>query len=504
MLIAFLLLCWPAWAGESVPCTGRAVTTIDGKSSGLDDCELDRIFAGDRLRGLVLPCAHLARRRMQTAFGELEFTFRLYPGGGLSHLVVLRTNFTDDTVTRCFVQSMKQRFAGPSSGEAAWMEGRFVIPAQQTENFSVTVSSWLHSGEPLPSTKLPGRFALVDGQRTASCPVGSANLVMRIGANKGQPARSATEAEISTVAGCEEVLYQDSAERSRSQWRKERKKACSCLTRLLAHPNPSLRALAAEKIAAGHYWRGRRALTAAIRQMMKAPDCTEKNCPLLPPAGAGEGHAVIEMLMAQLRLRRFVPKDVIEAMARHPSRVVRLRLVREILSQVHARLDEVARQLEADSDPVVRMMTANLGCQRAERDSIKTFLHELTNPDPAARVAAMLYAGSCVRRSAREVRKAVDQEADLKVALLMLYSLPAPAEVLVRARAIQGALHACPLVRMIAGRLLARIRKRPMEKLRQAQARESDPLLTKLWTALLTDQDPINGHHSFQIWLQWD
>ena len=116
---------------------------------------------------------------------------------------------------------------------------------------------------------IPGRLRQDGNGLVSMCPLGSANLIMRLCPPAGEPIQlgpTQKDLRAEQLAGaCEEKLQVEKPNGwNRTDWRRERKEACNCLVGLLAHSNLLVRAAAAERLASERYWRGRRDLTEAI------------------------------------------------------------------------------------------------------------------------------------------------------------------------------------------------------------------------------------------------
>jgi len=504
MLVGAIFLSGPRLVAEE-NCSQQVVAADDGSPSELDDCELQEIIENAQLRLNLQACIADAQRARLRVYGGFGFSFQIHKNGGLSGLVLPASVFDRTSLPKCFARAIKRRFGKPDQGKPAQVEARFTIQADAPEDFSISLTSQLVRKKAKPPKPLPGRFVKSTNGMISKCGLGSAELVLRLGSVVTYGGRRVQAVQVEAkVDECEKHLWDEASENwTRSEWRKERDKVRKCLVELLADEDLQVRVAAAERIATGRYWRGRRALTATIRRMMNPADCDQKECEVVAPKNVDEGFALLRMVKAQLRLRRYVKDDVLEALAKHPSSEVRLSLVREVLSRWRKKLPEIAAKLIKDPDLMVRSVTCNLGCQRGDRDSLISFIQDLKSPEPVVRAVAVLYAGSCVYNASREVVNAARREPVLEIAILMLQALPAAPDDLIINRATQALYDPCPSVRFLAGRLLTHVKEKPLKSVKDALAREPNPALRKQLANLLDDQankQPLQ--QSLQLWLQ--
>jgi hypothetical protein len=344
---------------------------------------------------------------------------------------------------------------------------------------------------------------------TTWCKLGKARLVLRLGPAAGEAARLEPSAAdiraVQLVDACEEKLQVEKPNGwSRSDWTRERKEACNCLVGLLGHSKLPVRAAAAERLAQERYWRGRRALTDTIYRMMGITTCDNSGCSPKVPAKLQEGLALVRMIHAQLRLRHWVREELLEALAKHPQRQVRLQLISRILSSRRGELPTAHGVLIRDRDPVVRARACNIGCQRSDRLSQKTFRADLRSRSPEVRAAALLYAGRCARNAGPRLLEDLPRETIPAVALLRLQSVPQAPDSLLARIAGDALLDSCPAVRFLAARLLWRAKERPIEKLKEAIAREPNPEYKHQLSDLLRPAGSLPAsRHSMRLWLQY-
>ena len=491
--IALVVLALPAPAGadESV-CTGRPLTSKDGSAAVLTDCDLEEAWAKAGMREHLKKCAKSGQ-----ASGAISFKFALHPGGGIGELEVRPKN-------TCVEAALKTHLAGSREGKAGYVEGRLVVAAE----ISLSLGGWLFPRRS-PVKALPGRLVAEGGGYISTCKLGSAHLALRLdsGSGSAQAAAATAPATKQAVDDCEQNIAEGDWETwTRVDWKREREISCKCLTGLLADTDLEVRGQAAERLAQGRYWKGRRALTAAVVDLMKPPGCRkESECPAVAPRDTAAGLVLVRMLKAHRRLRRWVKDDHLEALARHPSREVRLLLVGEILKNWRGDLPPVVGWLYRDVDPVVRARTCNIGCQRDDRMGREEFLKGLAHSRAEIRAATVLYAGSCVEKSSLQVRRSLRAESEPAVALLMLQALPVAPEPLVVTRAAEALLNPCPVVRFLAGKLLRNAEALPEKEIKQALAREPNVALKEQLVDLLGRGGPQRaGSTRLQIWLQFE
>jgi hypothetical protein len=491
-----LLLRVPASAQEYTLCTGRPLVSRDGSAATLTDCDLEATWERVGLRARLEGCVRDGR-----ASGVISFGFSLYPGGGIGDLESKPEN-------PCVEEVLKTCLAGPLEGTPGFIEGHLVATGDKPEGLTLSLAGWLYPRRS-PVKPLPGRLVAGGDGFTATCPLGAAYLALRLDSLTGSPGPTAAgdrETE-DLVDSCERNIREGDWEAwTRADWKREREQSCKCLTGLLSHADLEVRGLAAERLARGRYWKGRRALTAVVKEMMKPPGCpNDAECLPVAPKDAEAGLVLVRMVRAHLRLRRWVKDEYLEALARHPSRKVRLHLVRDILKNWRMSLPPAIGILYRDSDPVVRARACDIGCQREDRTGREEFLKGLMHPQAEIRAATILYAGSCVEKASLQVRKRVREEADLTVALLMLQALPTAPEPLVVRRAIKALFDPCPIVRFLAGRLLQNAEMLPKEEVKQALAREPNVVLKEQLVDLLGRGGlPPSARHRLQIWLQFE
>jgi len=493
IVVVCLLVPYAAKAGESV-CTGRPLTSRDGTAAVLTDCDLEEIWARAEMRVHLRRCAENGQ-----ASGEISFGFALYPGGGIGMVESTPRNSCVETV-------LKTRLAGRQEGKPGYVEGSLVVTGARPVEVTLSLGGWLYPRRS-PVKILPGRLIAEGGSYTSTCSLGSAHLALRLGP-AGPPAGPAPGPAVEQlVDSCEKNIAEGDWETwTRADWKREREASCKCLTGLLQDANLEVRGLAAERLAQGRYWKGRRALTAAVTEMMKPPGCQKAaECQPVAPRDASAGLVLVRMLKAHRSLRRWVKDEHLEALARHPSRQVRLNLVGGILKNWRGDLPAVAGALYRDPDPVVRARACNIGCQRDDRYGREEFLKNLTHTRAEIRAATVLYAGSCVEKADLQVRRHLRVETEPAVALLMLQALPVAPEPLVLQRAGKALLDPCPIVRFLAGKLLRSIKKLPEKEIKQALAREPNVALKEQLVGLLGHGGrPAGASPRVQIWLQFD
>ncbi len=499
--VCILLLCASAApdgaaARDDIFCTGRPITARDGTAAGLTDCDLEVAWKRAGLRARMQRCVQAGQ-----ADSDISFGFVLYPGGGIEDLVFEPEN-------PCLEAVVKTHLAGPSEGTPGFVEGRLVVTGEKPGNITLTLTGWLYPRRS-PVVVLPGCLVPEGDGYTSTCPLGSAHLALRLGSPSGSAGvnTSFDQAAEDLVDRCEQNIQAGGWETwTRADWKREREKSCKCLIGRLGHEKLEVRGRAAERLAQGRYWKGRRALTAVVKEMMKPPGCRNgAECRPVGPKDTEAGLVLVRMVRAHLRLRRWVKDEYLEALARHPARQVRLHLVRDILKNWRSGLPPALGILYHDPDPVVRARACDIGCQREDRAGREEFLKRLMHPRAEIRAATIMYAGSCVEKSSRQVREHVRQEADLAVVLLMLQALPVAPEPLVAQRVVKALFDPCPIVRFLAGRLLRNAKSLPTEAVKQALAREPNVALKEQLVDLLGRGGlPPSARHRLQIWLQFD
>jgi hypothetical protein len=490
-----LLLRVPASAQEYTLCTGRPLVSRDGSAATLTDCDLEATWERVGLRARLEGCVRDGR-----ASGVISFGFSLYPGGGIGDLESKPEN-------PCVEEVLKTCLAGPLEGTPGFIEGHLVATGDKPEGLTLSLAGWLYPRRS-PVKPLPGRLVAGGDGFTATCPLGAAYLALRLDSLTGSPGPTAAgdrETE-DLVDSCERNIREGDWEAwTRADWKREREQSCKCLTGLLSHADLEVRGLAAERLARGRYWKGRRALTAAVKEMMKPPGCKSgAECLPVAPRDTRTGLVLVRMSRAHLRLRRWVKDECLEALARHPAREVRLHLVRDILRIWRGDLPPAIGILYHDADPVVRARACDIGCQREDRAARGQFLKGLTHPRVEIRAATVLYAGRCVEKASLQVRRHLRREADPAVALLILQALPAAPESLVNPRAAEALFDPCPIVRFLAARLLRNAETLPEKEVKQALAREPNVVLKEQLVDLLGRGGlPPGARHRLQIWLQF-
>lgn len=482
-------------AEENAVCTGRPIASRDGSAATLTDCDLEAIWARVGLRARLEQCTRTGR-----ASGMISFGFSLYPGGGIGDLESKPENPCVETV-------LKTCLDGPLEGAPGFVEGHLAVTGEQPARVTLSLSGWLYPRRPLVKP-LPGRLVAEGNDYTATCPLGSAHLALRLDSRSGSagPGAVVGPAAKELVDKCEQNIQEGNWETwSRADWRREREKSCNCLIGLLSHADLEIRGQAAERLAKGRYWKGRRALTAAVNEMMKPPGCKSgAECLPVAPRDTRAGLALVRMARAHLRLRRWVKDEYLEALARHTDRQVRLHLVRDILKNWRGNLPPAVGILYRDPDPVVRARACDIGCQREDRAGREQFLEGLKHPRAEVRAATALYARSCVERASLQVRRHLRREDDPAVALLMLQALPSAPESLVNQRAAKALFDPCPIVRFLAAKLLWNAGTLPEEAVKRALAREPNVVLKEQLAELLGRGGPPPGtRHRLQIWLQF-
>jgi len=493
LIVCALLLSASSLAEEDTVCTGRPVTSQDGSAAVLTDCDLKTVWARAGIRAHLQECA-----RSGQASGVITFEFALHPGGGIGDLKVRPKN-------SCVETAFKTHLAGALEGKPGFVEGRLVVAGEEPGEITLTLGSWLYPRRS-PVEALPGRLTAEGGGYTSTCSLGSAQLALRLGSGLPSAGLFRDPAAEGAVEKCEENITEGDWESwSRADWKREREKSCKCLTGLLGDANLEARGRAAEQLAQGRYWKGRRALTAAVVEMMKPPGCQSgSECPAVAPKDTQAGLVLVRMLRAHRRLRRWVKDEHLDALARHPSRQVRLHLVGDILKNWRGELPPAIGILYRDSDPVVHARACNIGCQRDDRTGREEFLKGLMHSRVEIRAATVLYAGSCVEKADLQVRRRLRVETDPAVALLMLQALPVAPEPQVLQRAGKALFDPCPVVRFLAGKLLKNIKALPIKEINQALAREPNVALKEQLVNLLGRGGPQGGGSPrLQIWLQF-
>jgi hypothetical protein len=483
-------------ADDSV-CTGRPLASKDGTAAVLTDCDLESMWAKAGMRAHLRQCAESGQ-----ASGAISFGFALHPGGGIGEVESSPKN-------ACVETALKTRLAGSQEGKPGYVEGRLVVSGKQPVEVTLSLGGWLYPRRS-PVKALPGRLVAEGDGYTSTCSLGSAHLALRLGSMAPSagpaPGRALDPAAEQLVEKCEQNITEGDWESwTRADWKREREKSCKCLTGLLQAADLEVRGRAAEQLAQGRYWKGRRALTAAVMEMMKPPGCQkESECLPVAPKNTQAGLVLVRMLKAHRRLRRWVKDEHLDALARHPSRQVRLHLVGDILKNWRGELPPAVGILYHDPDPVVRARACNIGCQRDDRFGREEFLKGLAHARAEIRAATVLYAGSCVEKSGLQVRRRLRTEDDPAVALLMLQALPVAPEPLVLKRAGEALLDPCPIVRFLAGKLLRNAKELPTEEVKQALAREPNVALKEQLVNLLGSGGPQSAASPrLQIWLQF-
>jgi hypothetical protein len=498
VIVCTLLSCASSFAEDQTVCTGRPVTSRDGSAAVLTDCDLEEAWARSGIRVHLQECAQRGE-----ASGVISFGFALHPGGGIGELEVRPKN-------SCVEKALKTHLAGPVEGKPGFIEGRLVVTGEKPGEITLTLGSWLYPRRS-PVKALPGLLIAEGGGYTSTCSLGSAHLALRLGPAAPSagpaPGRALDPAVEQLVDSCEKNIAEGDWETwTRADWKREREASCKCLIGLLGDANLEVRGLVAERLAQGRYWKGRRALTAAVVEMMKPPGCQKASeCLPVAPRNTSAGLVLVRMLKAHRNLRRWVKEEHLEALARHPSRQVRLSLVGKILKNWRGELPSAVGILYRDPDPVVRARTCNIGCQRDDRFGREEFLKGLTNARAEIRAATVLYAGSCVEKADLQVRRRLREEADPAVALLMLQALPVAPERLVVERAGKALLNPCPVIRFLAGKLLKNTKALPEKEIKEALAREPNVALKEQLVDLLGRGGPQgSGSLRLQIWLQFE
>ncbi len=538
----WLLLATGAWlasvaaaAHARVDCDGRELMALDGSASELDDCHLAVLLERAYLRDHLRACVQKAGRQLTRVYGTLGFQLDLHPGGGVSNLRFVRSAFDKTRFPDCVSRVLRRRLAGARKGKPAALEGRLTISHGAEQDFGISLSGLLVP-RPRGPPPLPGSFARSNDGLLSSCALGRARMFLRLDpvgysleVSWSEPLEVDERIE-ACLALAEEEPEGPAGNNKRKKKRKKRsartirRQVTACLVNLLAGSDWPVRAAAAEELARGWRWRGRRAIQRAVEGALRSAGCgdgdgngngngdgrgdgakgdqEEKECPLVAPVQAEAGHALVRMVRAHLRLHRRSRQGVLAALAGHPDRDVRLRLVDTILSRWQRGIPEGLTILVRDPDSLVRARAQQLGCERADWESLKAFRSDLRDPDVQVRANALIHARACARRAVPEVTAAARDEKNVALALLMLRTIPTPQTGLLLERAGPALFDPCPLVRYMAARLLFRLTEVPDELLQKALERESDPLLKQQLQELAGRSTLSPPRRTEQLWIQ--
>lgn len=535
-----LVLAAPARAAdvqsERSACSDRRLRAADGSPTDLTDCALEALLRRAALRRHLAGCIERAAAAPTRVGGGLRFTLDLYPGGGLAGLHIQRSAFDRTRLPACLKSVLRRRLAGDGGGKPARLEGRLRFEPDAPERFGFSLWADLVPADRPAPPALPGGFSRAGSARLSACYCDGLWLVMGLRPeDDGDAERWSEPPPPEPVGDCLESIEKDEPP-SGKNWRQRkrarrarRRKVTACLTDLLEAPDWELRAAAAEELARSRRWRGRAAIQRAVERGLGARFCdngdsndgrhgdgngAENSGPeggsdrtaaeqqLRPPADVTAGHALVRMLRAQLRLRRGPRPGVLSALAAHPDRRVRLRLLDTVMVRWWFEVPEGLERLVRDPAVDVRGRAQQLGCQREVWPARQTFRADLRHPDPRVRASALVRARACAYWDPESVVAAARREPSPPLAMLMLRAVPVRDRRLLLERAGVGLFDPCPLVRYLAAGLLGRLDEVPPEPVRQALERERDPRIRRRLQALAagrTAMPPVE-----QIWVQFE
>jgi hypothetical protein len=497
-----------ATADDKLFCTGIPISTKDGRVSDLIDCELWELFSSKMLVDKMQACIENNNASELTQEGQISFFLNIDADGQIVGFDSSSTKPEErGLLYDCLYSALGQPLQPSNFGLAsAFIQGRVWLKRVRPAGLGVSISFDLIKRK----DSIPGEVPARQPEHSLSCKLGETRLVLRFGSE--EPVSQAGkvsflkkyESAVQVAEDCEKKLKEEKENGwIWAEWKKERKKAGECLVALLGHEELIVQAEAAKIIAAERYWKHRSALTLAIEKSMQQKNCDRNGCRYIAPAGTEEGLAVLDMIIAHLRMRRWVSDEILDAMARHPASKVRLGLVRRILGRIRNKLPKVIDVLIQDQDPVVRAKACQIGCLREHKNSQIAFLAGLEDPKPENRVATVLHATGCAKRSRQRVIAAIEKEKNPLVAVLMLQSIPYKTDSFLIQTASQALSNPCPIVRFMAAKLLGRIEEKPEVLIRTAIENESDPILKKqlLWL-LEAGLEPVVMPSSYQLWQQ--
>jgi hypothetical protein len=522
------LACVAAVAYARADCSGRLLVDAKGQPVGLTDCQLSDRIEKAQLREHLGECVQALEGADRRVYGSMRFELDMHSGGGASAVRFPRSAFDRTGFPDCVSRVIRRRLAGSREGKPFSLQGRMRLEPGRAEDFAFSLSGLLAPPVRKRLAGLPGSFARWPDGARASCELGGVqiNLVLdpsRRVALPDWPAPSVSDARVDACLALAEPEPEAKPKRKakkkpRRSTRSIRRQVTSCLVKLLGASDWAGRAAAAEELAGGWRWRGRRALKERVEEALTEASCLERllayrkgraeaggeepHCSLVAPKGAAAGHALVRMLKAQLRLRRQPRPGVIGALAAHPDASVRGRLLDTILARWKRGIPEGLHSLIRDSDPQLRARAQQVGCERADWKSLHAFRFDLASPDVRIRATAMKFARACVIRARDEVEAAAASEPNPALAILMLRAIPVRSKELLFEKAAAGLFDPCPVVRYLSARLLFRLEQVPTELLRQALERERDPLLKAQLNELRSPPGQPASARVEQIWIK--
>ncbi|MBW2703553.1 MAG: hypothetical protein JRF33_22270 [Deltaproteobacteria bacterium] len=498
---------WPGNLVAEVPCRGRALAAEDGTASGVEDCELNLWTARAALRKHLAPCVQAMQRADLRVFGALRFDLFLAPGGGLLSVHQTRSTFDKTDLPNCAIRVIRRRMNRPRAGG----EGKPVVVSLRLrvdeDDFSLewtaSVVAEQKKVEVLDQNPLPGGFRKSLTGPVTTCAMGAGSLVLRLESlERGQPGWHPAMNDTNPMQVLDSCLAPVLGEgQSRRKQRTHRRKESKCLSKLLTHPDPRVRVLAADAIHDAWHWRARRALDRAGREMVVEGACRvgDKDCTTHAPAGYWPGMALVRILRAQVRLQRRIRDEVLTAVLKHDMASVRLRFVRDVMRVWKGGVPDLLAPLYRDPDPLVRVHACQRACLEGNWQARHGFVELLDAKEPGLRAIALLHAQACARQESGELRLRLSTETEAGLAALMRLLVTDQDPELTR-QAADGLLHDCPLVRYLSARWLARLPEPPADAIEEALAREQDPLLREGLLRLQSGQR--EPRHREQIWWQ--
>ena len=445
--------------------------------------ELARRLPPDELRREVGQCLRRALAGPRRRYGAFEFSLVVSSG----EIRIETADRRMEDTRRCLARALGGRLADwPGSAEISL---RVRVEPGREDDFGLQWSL------PLPRPPLerapeplPGAFETSGDRARSACVIGNRRLVLEM-----MP--SAPDLAPPRPAPNESVLE---AIRCRCQPPPGAKQpavaARNCLWASLRHPDPAVRAAAAEEVAQRRYPGSRRRLREALDALAGA----------LPASGLSEeeGLALARQARALLSLGEPAPPPVWAALAGHPSRDVRLQALECLADRSRRTLPEGAEALLSDADPGLRLRACEVACRAGDARGAEALFSLLERAPADVRAEAALSAPACLRLVGGRARSFVEAEPETPVALLWLERMFAPPPELVRSRALAALEGGCPAARWLAARLLQGLPRHRLESVPSLLLREKDERIREELQRLLGDNPNPNRCEAQRLWIE--
>ena len=503
--------------------------TYDGSRSGVSLSALDEMLLKADLRKGIQECVSMVYRADVRIYGALRFDFLLYPEGGVDRVKFAQSGLERMGLSGCIDRVIKKRFRGQRKGAPALVSGKLTIKPGEEDQFGFSVSARLSREQLQKDSALNGSFSKTLDGPVSMCSLGKARLVLRLSSMGAQKRRSlwAPQQRIpQSVERCMLLAEQADTRKLRHRSRRAKRRnvrrmIADCLKKVLKTGSWTDRAYAAEEIANNWRFRARRQIRKTIRDALCVYESTVHGSDGIDLAaadklrmdspGAGDdcdvtefsstkGHALVRMLVAQLRLGLRPTNGVMLNLARHPDPNVRLRLLDTVMSRWLDGIPEGLSRLIHDPDVRVRTRAQHIGCTRSDWQSMHAFEETMADSDPVVRALAILNARSCVEKNYMHMMDFVQRENEPILKMLMLRVLPVQKDELILEYAGPALFDPCPAVRYLALGILARMIKPPLELLKQFRKRERDPFIIKKAVGILAGTSRPKDTWE-QVWL---